>query len=539
MKQNILEIPIPEIPEAEASEAQAGVMYEHNATALRFLLPEALCLPEYRYYAEFVTVSGVARTDYLEPNAEQEIFLPLPLEITAQMTALCVFQVVKIGENGKTEQKITAKTVRLYFSPLENTEKLLNADYAFSVNALLEAIRKNTFRGEKGEKGDAYILTQGDKAEIAAQIGEAFYGLPLRKRMTVRGQQVLSGASDGAAVSVLTVQPSEPTAEGIREVQIAVGENQLSALLRSEMYQSFPEKEGNYVGMPINLKPETEYILAKLSGDLSIYSHSYLKLGTSTYWFCHKTNANLNSKYRAFSTPSDGPYALYATYIYQSETAYQNTLDTDWAGLTLLEKENSVLLQKTFSVPLYAVSAQIGDSYDFVSGTLTRRTAKAQLTAAQLVREATVQLGDSAYRYRLDLPADAATRRYGCRDGCCAGLPTLSADIPDAAAYEAYKAETGVEEGVWFGAYDTGIYIISKRNPEEFAAWLAVAAPEILYASVERTESDGGSAVSLPHGENQICVSPHTICADLQFCADISAVANDLESRIARLENNI
>lgn len=538
MKQNILEIQVPVTPDLESTSVQAGIMYEHNATALRFVLPEELCLPEYRYYAEFVTVSGTARTAYLEPSEQREIQLPLPLEITAQMTALCVFQVVKIGENGKTEQKITAKTVRLYFSALENTEKLLDADHAFSVNTLLEAIRRNTFRGEKGEKGDAYILTPSDKTEIAAQVGEAFYGLPLKKRMTVRGAQILSGATDGASVSELTVQPSEPTADGIREIQIAIGENQLSALLNSELYQSFPEREGNYAVLPLNIKPNTEYILAKLCKDLSAYTHSYLKMGENTYWFCHKSNTNLNSKFYAFTTPSDGAYALYTTYIYLSQSAYQDTLDTDWAGLTLLERTNSVLLQKTFSVPLCAVSAQIGDSYDFISGTLIRRTAKAQLTAAQLVTEATVPLGNSAYRYRLNLPDGAPVRRYGCSDGCCTGLPTLQSDIADASAYEAY-AETGADEGIWFGSQDTGIYAVSKRNPEAFAAWLTETPLEILYASAERTESDGGTAVTLPHGQNQISVSPRALCADLQFSADISAVANDLESRVARLENNI
>lgn len=539
MKQNILEITVPEIPESETPQAQAGAMYEHNATALCFLLPESLCLPEYRYYAEFVTVSGTARTEYLEADANRRILLPLPLEITSQMTALCVLQAVKINAAGKTEQKITAKTVRLYFSPLQNTDKMLDADHAFSVNTLLEAIRQNTFKGDKGDKGDAYILTQSDKSEIAAKVDEAFYGLPLQKHMTVRGQQTLSGATDGAAVSNLCVRPTAPTMEGIYSIQVAVGKNMLSDVLNSALYSAFSPVEGNYTAIPLCLKPETEYILAKLTAGLTEYSHSYLKFDTRTVWFCHKSNLNLNTKYSVFTVPASGQCAIYTTYIYLSQNAYQQVLDTDWNGLAVMEKNNSVLLQKTFSEPLYAVSTEIGDIYDFVSGTLLRRTAKAQLSDAQLNSAATIQIGASVYRYKLTLPSEAVRRVQGCSDGCCAALPTLPADITDGAAWEAYKAKSGADGGIWFGAYDDGIYVISERNPTDFTAWLEETPLEILYAAAERAESGTGTAVVLPCGEKQICVSPNTLCADIRFNADISAVVNDFESRLQQLENNI
>lgn len=539
MKQNILEVPIPETPETETPEAQAGVMYEHNATALRFLLPESLCLAEYRYYAEFVTVSGIARTAYLEADENRQILLSLPLEITSQMTALCVFQVVKVDGAGKTEQKITAKTVRLYFAPLQNTEKMLDVDHAFSVNMLLEAIQQNTFKGDKGDKGDAYILTQGDKTEIAAQVDEAFYGLPLQKHMVVRGQQTLSGATDGASVSNLTVRPAVPTLDGIRSIQIAVGENMLSDVLNSTLYSSLSPVEGNYAAIPLCLKPETEYILAKLNAGLTEYSHSYLKMDTRTVWFCHKSNMNLNTKYSMFTVPADGQCAIYTTYIYLSQSAYQQVLDTDWDGLTVMEKNNSVLLQKTFSEPLYAVSTKIGDRYDFVSGTLVRRTAKSQLTAARFNADETVKISDSVYRYKLALPSEAVSRVQGCRDGLCAQIPTLSAYVTDDEAWDAYKAESGASDGIWFGAYDDGIYVFSERSPADFTVWLEKTPLDILYASAERRESGEGMAVTLPFGEKQISVSPNSLCADVHFSADISAVVNDFESRIQRLENNI
>ena len=160
MKQNIVEIQVPAGLSEAPEEAQGGVMYEHNATALRFVLDPVYIAPEYRYYLEFVTVNGVNRTEYLTPDEENAIEFSIPADITSQMTALCCLNVVAVNEAGKTEQLIKSKSVNLYFSVFENTEKKLAADYAFSVNALLEAIKNGTFKGEKGdpgEKGDAGV----------------------------------------------------------------------------------------------------------------------------------------------------------------------------------------------------------------------------------------------------------------------------------------------------------------------------------------------------------------------------------------------
>ena len=49
MKQNIVEIQVPAGLSEAPEDAQGGVMYEHNATALRFLLDPVYIAPEYRY----------------------------------------------------------------------------------------------------------------------------------------------------------------------------------------------------------------------------------------------------------------------------------------------------------------------------------------------------------------------------------------------------------------------------------------------------------------------------------------------------------
>lgn len=171
MKQNIIDVAVTAVAEDATDTLQVGKMYEHNATALRFVLEEALISSEYRYYTEFVTVHGVARTAYVTPDSNRQITVELPVEITSQMTALCVLNIVKIAENGKTEQVIKAKSVRLYFSALENTDRLLDANHTFSVNQLLEAIQAGTFKGERGPQGIRGVKgDKGDKGEPAVPV---------------------------------------------------------------------------------------------------------------------------------------------------------------------------------------------------------------------------------------------------------------------------------------------------------------------------------------------------------------------------------
>lgn len=174
MKQNIVEIQVPAGLSEAPEEARGGVMYEHNATALRFLLDPVYVSPEYRYYLEFVTVNGVNRTDYLTLDEENAIEFSIPADITSQMTALCCLNIVSVNDAGKTEQLIKSKSVNLYFSVFENTEKKLAADYAFSVNALLEAIKYGTFKGEKGDKGEQGEKgDKGDKGDPGVAVDES------------------------------------------------------------------------------------------------------------------------------------------------------------------------------------------------------------------------------------------------------------------------------------------------------------------------------------------------------------------------------
>lgn len=542
MKQNLLQIAVTAVTDTPEETLSAGKMYEHNATALVFTLEESLVLPEYRYYVEFVTVSGTARTAYLTPDENRQITVDLPVEITSQMTALCVFHIVQIAENGKTEQVIKAKTVRLYFSALENTDRLIDENHAFSVNQLLEAIRQNTFKGEKGDKGDAYVLTDTDRTEIAAKMQAELYGLPLEMTFDLRGEASLGGAKQSAAVTALTVTAEDCSVTGVSDVKVTIGQNEIAWLLSPEKYTVFPPAEANYTNLALSLKPNTTYVLSRPSAALSTYCFAALVLNGTALYFCHRTSPGSNRKYLEFTTGADGVATLRATSVYHSEQAYQSVLQTDWQGLTVTELSNSITLQQHFDTPLYAVSAAYADSFDFVSGTLTRRTAKVALDSSCLSSETPLCVQDgekTAYRYLFSLPAGSVSRICGAANGLCAQYPVMAYDVMGDAAYKEYVAENGVTQGIFFGLADGTVCVLSEAAPADFSAQIAETPIEIVYAADARTEAFPTTAVVLPAGDFKAYVSPQTVCARLSCKADISAAMCDLQARLTAIENKL
>ncbi|MGN0560785.1 MAG: hypothetical protein ACI4K8_06995 [Candidatus Fimenecus sp.] len=542
MKQNLLQIAVTAATDTPEETLSAGKMYEHNATALVFTLEESLVLPEYRYYVEFVTVSGTARTAYLTPDENRQITVDLPVEITSQMTALCVFHIVQIAENGKTEQVIKAKTVRLYFSALENTDRLIDENHAFSVNQLLEAIRQNTFKGEKGDTGDAYVLTEEDRTDIAAKMQEDLYGLPLEMTFDMRGEASLGGAKQSTAVTALTVTAEDCSVSGVADIKVTVGKNEIAWLLSAEKYTVFPPAESNYTNLSLSLKPNTTYVLSKLSDQTAKYCYSALGVGSTANYFCHRSGASSNRKRIEFTTGDDGLATLRSTYVYMSEAFFRDALQSDWQGLTVTELSNSIILQQHFDTPLYAVSAAYADSFDFVSGTLTRRTAKVALDSSCLSSETPLSVQDgekTAYRYLFSLPADSVSRICGAANGLCAQYPVMVYDVATDAAYKEYVAENGVTQGIFFGLTDSTVCVLSEAAPADFSAQVTEAPIEIVYATAARTEALPATEVVLPVGDFKAYVSPQTVCAHLSCKADISAAMCDLQARLTAIENKL
>lgn len=541
MTQKIFSVEVPKPGEQAEETVQAGNMFEHNATQLQFNLDEVYLQGDYRFYAEFVTVKGVARTAYLSP-VNGVITVSLPLEITAQMTAMCVLNVVQISADGKTEQLIKAKKVRLYFSDLENTDRLIDENHAFSVNQLLEAIQKNTFKGDKGDKGDAYILTDGDRTEIAEQIQEDLYGLPLCMTFTARGDTTLRGAQENGDVSALTVSPESFSADGVPDIKVTVGENAIKWLLSPEKYAAFPPPESNYSNLELTLKPNTAYAFSKLNDTMAKGAYSAIVANGTTIYFCHKNSEASNRKYFEFTTDASGSVTLRSTVVSSSESIYATVLESDWLGISVTELANSVILQRHFDTPLYFVSPSFADSFDFISGILTRRTAKTVLQKVNLSAETPIAVSDggkTAYRYVFTLPSGSKPRISGVYTGRCAAYAVMDTDVTDNAAYAKYVTATGEREGIYFGSADGTVCVLSESAPAAFSEQLSVTPLEIVYAVAESVEQLPAAGVVMPPHTNAVSISPRTVRAELTCKADISAAMSNLQARLTDLENKL
>lgn len=163
MERKIISIDIS--PEsAETPTENAGVMWEHNATQLVFNIDNAY-IGDYKYYLEYRSLIGTkVRTEYLALNTETKtITYDIPVTMSSLKGVECYFNIVLIDGDGNTIQVIKPHKFCLQFDYSPDTDNSLAKVNDFSVNALMEAIRLGTFKGDKGEKGDTGA--KGDKGE--------------------------------------------------------------------------------------------------------------------------------------------------------------------------------------------------------------------------------------------------------------------------------------------------------------------------------------------------------------------------------------
>ncbi len=546
MNEKIIELEVkPDSPD-ETVEAAGGTMFEHNATALSFCLSPEYCLPEYKYYLEFVTVHGVLRTEYLIPNEAHKIIFSIPQEVTSQMTALAVLNIVAFDAAGKTKQLIKSQKVRLYFCNLENTDKTLCENYAFSVNQLLEAIQNGTFKGEKGDKGENYVLTAADKQEITDKTSYAAFGLPFWTQNQQHKKMNVSDITEEVQFRALSVMPQK-AGETVEDVKLTFGQNILEPILDSKKYSTFQDVQNNYAFLHFTLEPNTRYVLSRTYGKLFGNCTSMIKSGEYSECFCHSKEANINIEKLSFVTPKTGEVLLKSTAIYSSERSYQKVLENEWAGLTLTKEDSSCELRKHFEVPLCAVDETYKDSYDFVSGLCTRKTASVSLQQSML-QEAETALSDgvhTVYLYTFALPLDAPEKAAGLCNGLSESYKVIEQPLPDGAELTAYIAAGGQTEGVFVGTSDQTIWLYSEKAKPEFLEELAQrehanTPVRILYCrqSEEKTKE---TPLLMPFNfvPEELHISPLNVECKAIYTANLSRKAVQLEARIAALENRM
>ena len=172
MEKRIISIDISPDIQNDYSE-KAGVMWEHNATRLEFKIAPSY-IGDYRYYIEYRSLLGTkVRTEYLELDMETNtVVYDIPVSMSSLKGVECYFNIVRIDDDGNTIQVIKPQKIGLTFDFSPDTDNSLAKVNDFSINALLEAIRLGTFKGDKGDQGEKG--ERGDKGEQGDGVNNLF-----------------------------------------------------------------------------------------------------------------------------------------------------------------------------------------------------------------------------------------------------------------------------------------------------------------------------------------------------------------------------
>ncbi len=323
-------------PEVQHDEIiNAGVMFEHNATELEFALDGQYIQQDYKYYIEFAMPSGVARSDYLEPDENGVIIFLLPDTVTSQMSVLCYFNIIKIDEETyDTQLVIKPLQLRLSFESVASTDEALAREYSFSVNALLQAIKNGDFSGEVADGS----ITNAKLADGAVSfekfdepLNETFLSIEEYLGMLIQNSEMHTNKSN-------TLQPRQdnskyPTVNAVRNFLIenigafyrpqlikditlenSVNEFLIDALPSTEAFEcrelfvqlDAPAAESeSAVKFYVRSREDTWQNIAGQMNDLKIYTtaskHTFMSMHYSQYedrfWKCEYGIAGLSTAY--------------------------------------------------------------------------------------------------------------------------------------------------------------------------------------------------------------------------------------------------
>ena len=156
-----------------ASTDFAGYQGEHNATLLKFELPTELQKPDYTYKANITLPDGITATADIA-----DMTLSLTQSLTANAGIIQVQVVItednelvyKSGiTNLKIKQSLTPTTVIDNGSGISS---MVVNDNGYLIVTLLDGkeINAGYVKGDKGEQGDPYTLTDEDKQVIASDV---------------------------------------------------------------------------------------------------------------------------------------------------------------------------------------------------------------------------------------------------------------------------------------------------------------------------------------------------------------------------------
>ncbi len=209
MEKRIISIDINPQTQEETSQ-NAGVMWEHNATTLVFNIDEKY-IGDYKYYLEYRSLIGTkVRTEYLELDTETStITYDIPVTMSSLRGVECFFNIVRVDDDGHTQMVVKPKKFCLQFDYSPDTDNSIAKVNDFSVNALFEAIRLGTFKGDKGDKGEPFVYTDFTEEQLAGLKGEKGDSVIVDQKYDLESKNPQSGVAVAQAVTeiVYTVEP--------------------------------------------------------------------------------------------------------------------------------------------------------------------------------------------------------------------------------------------------------------------------------------------------------------------------------------------
>ncbi len=528
---------------------QAGTMWEHNATNIVFNIDDRYIGDNYRYYIEYRSLIGTKdRTDFLTLS-NKKISYAIPSAMTSMRSVECHFNIITVDTNGNTLQVIKPIKFCLDFNFAADTDNSIVKENDFTVNSLLEAIRNGAFKGEKGDTGESYILTENDKVEVAEKISEDVYGLPYKREFHGQGIKKLVGVSDNGKISTLkmmspvpdfsNVSESSPVVpEGMEYGKAYFGENLLEHLLTPDAYKEYYHDSNvytsNYFVTPIFAKPNTEYVLVRLNKKINnIYSGVKTKEGTMTF-FAYVDNEVQQRDHYVFTTGESGIFYIISTQVGLANFIYENILKTTFAGIGVYEA--SALLTAAFqtNTPMISLSDDNADIADISNGKVIRNVVSYELpTSFEEDKIATYTgAGKTVYRYRLSITeAPSSEKRYNIASTHYKTVNVFVNSNDDVSKLLAVSTDGS---GVYFDRENAQIYLYSTRNVSDLTAFWksekeAERTPAVYYRRrkpTEETITSVNGTINKTH--KKINPAPTNACWELTVNGCISDVLNEM-----------
>lgn len=548
MERKIIDIEIS--PEAldEAVTENGGVMWEHNAVKLVFHLDPRFA-GDYRYYIEYRSISGArVRTQNLELNAsDNTVSFDIPVGMSSLMCVECFFNIVRVDGDGNTQQVIKPKKFCLDFELSPDTDNAIAKENDFSVNSLLEAIKNGAFKGEKGDKGDSYALTDGDRESIALRVSGELYGLPFLRRITSAGTVSLDGIAENGRVKSFKITAAEAEFSEITEqspislaptkrVKIFIGKNEAEELLKPEKYSSFTPNgeiyQENYYVVPLYLKPNTKYAAVRCGNELN-NCYSAIKTGETTRFFVH-SQSGIAKDYIEFTAPDDGIVYWVSTVIGSGYERYAELLKNSLYGFGIYELDKSVIISIEPETPLYSIANDNCDEIDVIKGEIRHNIASFTLHSDDLpIKDLTsFSAGDkTVYRYLIDVGGNPEASFL---------FAPLSTHYKPLKRFidsdEALAVAVSCREdctGVFISEYGE-VYFYSEKDPDEWYDFIieqeAAGTPiELLYRMKYHSAEKIQPNEIVLNGEYEFLrVFPEELKCDMQVNGDISDALNKL-----------